>query len=148
MTLIDITSKDKIRVLVVEDRENWRNTFCALLEDIGYKPIQATCGDEFEEKALGTDVVVLDISMPKSVGDRESETTGLDVLLRLQKRYPDHMGIQHPIVRSMWDREEFRDTQYANAKVDDNYWVSRNMPSASLLNLIEKIVSMLPGGGG
>ena len=147
MTSISNDDKKKIRVLVVEDRENWRNTFCELLKDLGYEPIQATCGDEFENKAPDTDVVILDISMPRRAGDRESKTTGLDVLLKLQSDYPEHIGIQHPIVRSMWGREDFRDTPYVRAKVDDKHWVSRNMPSASLLDLIEKVVSRLSGGG-
>ena len=136
MTPICHEHETKIRVLVVEDRENWRTTFCELLDDLGYEPVQATCGEQFIEMAPKADVIVLDISMPMMPGDRESKTTGLEVLLRLQSDYPGHVGIQHPIVRSMWEREDFRGTLYERTKVDNDHWVSRNMPSVCLLDLI------------
>jgi DNA-binding NtrC family response regulator len=42
----------KKTILVVEDRENWRRSFCRLLEDMGYNVMEARYGSEFKEKLL------------------------------------------------------------------------------------------------
>ena len=128
---------EKKTVLVVEDRENWRTTFCNLLSNMNYHVLEATCGQEFKEKAPTADVIILDISMPIEPDGEEVKTAGLDMLIELQKGYPKHPGIQNPIVRSMWEKEDFIGTKYKQVKVSDERWCSRNITSAELINLIE-----------
>ena len=128
---------NKSVILVVEDRENWRETFCGLLEDYGYDVIQATCGEEFRENAEKADVIMLDISMPMTKNGDEIKTTGLDILIDLQEKFPFHKAIQSPIIRSMWERHNFIGTKYYDVKVRNGGWCSRNKPNADLLALVE-----------
>jgi CheY-like chemotaxis protein len=124
-------------VLVVEDRENWRKTICELLGSLDFEVLQASCGQEFRERALAADVILLDISMPMAPGGPESKTAGLDVLLQLQEEHPGHAAIASPIVRSMWIPDDFKDwPPFKRLKYGG--WVSRNEPTASLLDMIEK----------
>jgi CheY-like chemotaxis protein len=124
-------------ILVVEDRTNWRTTFCNLLTNLGYQVMEAKCGNEFREKAENVDVIILDISMPMEPNGEEIKTAGLDVLIELQQKYPEHPAIQNPIVRSMWEVDDFFGPKYKSVNVSDARWCSRNIPSAELLELIE-----------
>ena len=129
------------KVLVVEDRENWRLSFCDLLADMGYAVLEAKCGKDFCALAEDADVIVLDISMPMEPGSIESKTTGLEVLIELQKKYTRAIALQNPIVRSMWLREDFTGTRFEEARIPEGYWVSRNLPTAELLDLIRSVES-------
>jgi len=142
MTSAATPQRRKTQVLVAEDRGNWRETFCMLLRHRGYEPLEATCGLELEEKAPHADVIVLDISMPMDQNDEETSATGLEVLMRLQLAHEHHIGIQHPIVRSMWDRSYFENTPYEHAKVETRYWVDRQTPFSDLIELIAKVQSL------
>jgi CheY-like chemotaxis protein len=124
-------------VLVVEDREDWRKTICQLLESLDFGVLEASCGQEFREHAPAADVILLDIAMPMVPGGAESTTAGLDVLLQLQEEHPGHTAIAQPIVRSMWIPEDFKDWPLFKI-VTYGGWVSRNEPTASLLDMIEK----------
>lgn len=127
-------------ILVVEDRRNWRTTFCNLLTNLGYQVMEATCGNEFRDKAEDADVIILDISMPMEQNGEEIKTAGLDVLVELQneEKFRNHPAIQNPIVRSMWEQEDFFGPRYEKVNVHDERWCSRNIPSAELLELIEE----------
>lgn len=127
----------KKKVLVVEDRENWRTTFGNFLKKLGYHVMYALNGRTFRAQAEKADVIIVDISMPMEPGQEEIKTAGLDVLMELQEEFPGHPAIQNPIIRSMWDRGDFKNSRYENANVADGRWCSRNVTIAKLLELIE-----------
>jgi CheY-like chemotaxis protein len=127
-----------ITVLVVEDNDNWRTTFCNWLKFKGYGAIEAASGNEFEELAHKADVIILDINLPLDPNGPEVRTAGLDVLLKLQKENPEHFAIQNPIVRSMWNRKLFGD-KYKNVNVKPEMWKSREAPLAELAELIRQL---------
>jgi CheY-like chemotaxis protein len=131
----------KTKILVVEDNDNWRNTFCNWLRFQGYDVLEAACGIEFEQQAPQADVIIMDINMPMERNGPEKRTVGMDVLLKLQKEYMDHPAIQNPIVRSMWSRNLFTGDRYRGVKVKEEMWKSREAPIAELSALIKKIES-------
>ena len=135
--MIENVERKAKTILIVEDRENWRTTFCNLLSNLGYQVIEAKCGNEFREKAEKADVIILDISMPMEQNGEEIKTAGLDVLIELQQKFTENPAIKNPIVRSMWEKEDFFGTKYKNVNVLDDRWCSRNIPCAELLELIE-----------
>lgn len=129
-------------VLVAEDRGNWRETFCELLEDEGFHALQASCGEELKRQAPQADVIVLDISMPMTAGGPEVRTAGLDVLIELQaqEEYLRHGAIQNPIVRSMWTVDDFASVPRYKDAPRYSTWESRNVPIDRLMHLIEGLV--------
>ncbi len=129
-------------VLVVEDRPNWRTTFCRWLGRRGFTVTEATCASEFRRKALHADVIVLDISIPLEPNGIEVGTAGLDTLLELQNQYPQHPAISNPIIRSMWSQDLFGPRYQALIqRVPRERWCSREVPVSELRALIEKTLS-------
>ena len=65
--------KDKNKtILIVDDEEDTRIYFCSLLEDNGYKTIEAINGEDAHQKIKEErpDLVALDMSMPEKSGVR------------------------------------------------------------------------------
>ena len=59
-------------ILIVDDEEDTRIYFCSLLEDNGYKTIEAINGEDAHQKIKEErpDLVALDMSMPEKSGVR------------------------------------------------------------------------------
>jgi len=84
--------KERIRVLVVEDREDHRRMLAGLLEDRGYAVVAVPSGEKAIEKVRseGVDLAVLDLNLPGK--------SGLEVLEELGKIAPSIRAI-------MWTAE-------------------------------------------
>lgn len=132
-------------ILVVEDRPNWRESFCEWLRAQDFHVVEATCGVEFKRKAASADVIILDIAIPMQPNGPEDNTAGLDVLIELQKEYPDHKAIHNPIIRSMWSPDLFGPRYHTITESVPalRRWCSREVPVAELKALIDETMLTL-----
>lgn len=78
-----LSGESEMRILVVDDDEQFRSVLAEMLADEGYEILQAGDGDValtlLENNSV--DLVIMDIFMP----NRE----GIETIVHLQKRYPD-----------------------------------------------------------
>jgi len=76
-------SKDKLRILVIDDEVAVRETLCENLSECGFEVSSASDGEDAVrqiEKGNLPDIVITDIIMPKK--------EGLEVIVEIRKKYP------------------------------------------------------------
>ena len=79
----EITNRDNVRILAIEDEDLLREYVCDFLDDIGFETLQASNGREGLEmiRSEKPDLVLTDLRMP--------EMNGLDVLSTIQSEFPE-----------------------------------------------------------
>lgn len=122
------------KILVVEDRQDFRVILSLILRPLGHEIVEAESGREGIEKALNEapDLIIMDLALPGM--------DGIDTTIRLkQNPRTAHIPV---IAYTVWG-EEFKEQALKAGMV---HFLRKTAPPQALIEVIEKLFATRPRG--